>query len=46
MSERELMQESRAAGVGPELRLGRYERVVLSRLERWEGEGFGRRLWS
>lgn len=44
MSERELMQESRA--VGPELRLGRYERAVSSRLERWEGEGFGRRLWA
>lgn len=46
MSERELMQESRAAGVGPELRLGRYERAVLTRLERWESEGFGRRLWA
>ena len=44
MSDRELMQESRV--VGAELRLGRYESAVQSRLERWESEGFGRRLWA
>jgi transaldolase/glucose-6-phosphate isomerase len=45
MSDRDLMQESRAAA-GAELRLGRYERTVQGRLERWETEGFGRRLWA
>jgi transaldolase/glucose-6-phosphate isomerase len=45
MSDRDLMQESRAA-TGGELRLGRYERAVQSRLERWEAQGFGRRLWA
>lgn len=44
MSERELMQESRVAGA--ELRLGRYEPAVQARLERWQNEGFGRRLWG
>ena len=44
MSERELMQESRVAGA--ELRLGRYESAVQARLERWQAEGFGRRLWG
>lgn len=44
MSDRELVQESR--GVGAELRLGRYESAVQARLERWQAEGFGRRLWG
>jgi transaldolase/glucose-6-phosphate isomerase len=44
MSERELMQESRAAGA--ELRLGRYEPAVQARLERWGAESLGRRLWG
>ena len=44
MSDRELMQESRV--VGAELRLGRYESAVQARLERWQVEGFGRRLWG
>src|SRR5215210_7065564 len=44
MSDRELMQESRV--VGAELRLGRYESAVQARLERWQTEGFGRRLWA
>ncbi|HET9225541.1 MAG TPA: phosphoheptose isomerase, partial [Thermoanaerobaculia bacterium] len=44
MSERELMQESRAAA--GELRLGRYESAVQARLERWEAGGLGRRLWG
>ena len=44
MSDREVMQESRV--VGAELRLGRYESAVQSRLERWQSEGFGRRLWA
>jgi transaldolase/glucose-6-phosphate isomerase len=39
----DLIQESRAT---VELRLGRYEGVVQSRLERWEAQGFGRRLWA
>jgi transaldolase/glucose-6-phosphate isomerase len=49
MSERDLMQESRAAvggGATPELRLGRYEAAVQARLERWESGSFGRRLWN
>jgi transaldolase/glucose-6-phosphate isomerase len=54
MSDRDLMQESRAGvssggysgASGGELRLGRYERAVQSRLERWEAQGFGRRLWA
>lgn len=53
MSERQVMQESRpgvagtvAGGFGPELRLGRYEGAVQARLERWEVESFGRRLWA
>ncbi|HWM94300.1 MAG TPA: hypothetical protein VN493_26325 [Thermoanaerobaculia bacterium] len=37
--------ESRAT-LGPEMRLGRYETSVLARLERWQAEGFGRRLWG
>jgi transaldolase/glucose-6-phosphate isomerase len=44
MSDREVMQESRV--VGAELRLGRYESAVQARLERWQAEGFGRRLWA
>ncbi len=44
MSDRDLMQESRTAA--GELRLGRYERAVQSRLENWEAQGFGRRLWA
>lgn len=44
MSDRDLMQESRTAA--GELRLGRYERTVQARLERWETQGFGRRLWA
>jgi transaldolase / glucose-6-phosphate isomerase len=44
MSDREVMQESRV--VGAELRLGRYESAVQARLERWQSEGFGRRLWA
>lgn len=43
MSDRELMQESRVAA---ELRLGRYEPAVQARLERWQAEGLGRRLWG
>lgn len=51
MSDRQVMQESRpeikvAGGFGPELRLGRYESAVQARLERWEAESFGRRLWA
>jgi transaldolase/glucose-6-phosphate isomerase len=46
MSDRDLMQESRAAVSNGELRLGRYERAVQGRLERWEAQGFGRRLWA
>jgi transaldolase/glucose-6-phosphate isomerase len=49
MSDRDLMQESRATVSGDQrgdLRLGRYERAVQSRLERWESQGFGRRLWA
>ena len=45
MSDRDLMQESRATG-SADLRLGRYERAVQSRLEQWEAQGFGRRLWA
>ena len=44
MSDREVMQESRV--VGAELRLGRYEPAVQARLERWQSEGFGSRLWG
>jgi len=44
MSDREVMQESRVAGA--ELRLGRYEPAVQARLERWQSEGFGSRLWG
>src|SRR5688572_9661472 len=48
MSERQVMQENRVAagGFGSELRLGRYESAVQARLERWEAESFGRRLWA
>ncbi|HYN20136.1 MAG TPA: hypothetical protein VE078_04190 [Thermoanaerobaculia bacterium] len=49
MSERQVMQENRVAasgGFGSELRLGRYEGAVQARLERWEAESFGRRLWA
>lgn len=44
MSERELIQESRA--MAGELRPGRYEGAIQKRLERWEAEGLGRRLWG
>ncbi|MFL6292868.1 MAG: hypothetical protein ACJ759_18395 [Thermoanaerobaculia bacterium] len=44
MSDREVMQESRV--VGAELRLGRYEPAVQARLERWQSESFGSRLWG
>lgn len=47
MSDRDLMQESRTAAVSTgEMRLGRWERAVQARLERWEAQGFGRRLWA
>ncbi|MES1241678.1 MAG: hypothetical protein ABUT39_08660 [Acidobacteriota bacterium] len=43
MSDRDLMQASTASA---DLRLGRWERAVQGRLERWEAAGFGRRLWA
>ncbi|HEX3131833.1 MAG TPA: hypothetical protein VH394_31135 [Thermoanaerobaculia bacterium] len=49
MSDRDLMQESRTVTSGTpngELRLGRWEPAVQARLERWEAQGFGRRLWA
>jgi transaldolase/glucose-6-phosphate isomerase len=49
MSQESTQQEAGAVSEeerGQGFRLGRYEDAVRRRLERWQAEGFGRRLWD